>query len=260
MFQHSTFSSIVIAASICSIATVSSLTLAQGAARAEPTEAVQSATIEIAYDPDTTAEVTPTQRARAQTILDATYAAAASLLPDLPDHVNVTVALLDRDLRSVGDVTGRADAPGAITIQISSQAEGGIDGAIEQGLEKTFAHELHHLARGWTIEGNRFGPGISIAAVNEGLAVVFAEELTGQSTPGDTPPADDVAEAWAAEILALPRYANYQTWMFDHPDGRKAVGYRTGNFIVRRAMANSGLDIVELTEKSPDEIWELAGF
>lgn len=131
MFQHSTFSSIVIAASICSIATMSSLTLAQGAARAEPTEAVQSTTIEIAYDPDTTAEVTPTQRARAQTILDATYAAAATLLSDLPDHVNVTIALLDRDLRSVGDVTGRADAPGAITIQISSQAEGGIDGAIE---------------------------------------------------------------------------------------------------------------------------------
>ncbi|EAP88887.1 hypothetical protein OA2633_01024 [Oceanicaulis alexandrii HTCC2633] len=66
--------------------------------------------------------------------------------------------------------------------------------------------------------------------------------------------------AWAEEIRALPQNANYGEWMFAHPDGREAIGYRTGAELVRRAMANSGLGIVELSAYSPDEIWRMAGF
>lgn len=46
--------------------------------------------------------------------------------------------------------------------------------------------------------------------------------------------------------------------MFQHPDGRMGVGYRTGRFLEQRAMENSGLDIVALSERTPDEIWAWA--
>jgi hypothetical protein len=59
------------------------------------------------------------------------------------------------------------------------------------------------------------------------------------------------------EILALPINANYQHWMFQHPDGRESVGYRTGNYIVRKALAASGKNILELSELPPNEIFNI---
>jgi len=61
-------------------------------------------------------------------------------------------------------------------------------------------------------------------------------------------------------VRALPVNADYGQWMFSHPDGREAIGYRIGLELVRRAMQRSGLDIVALSEASPEAIWEMAGF
>ena len=47
---------------------------------------------------------------------------------------------------------------------------------------------------------------------------------------------------------------------FQHPDGRLAVGYRTGNYLIRKAMAKSGKDVLELSKHTPDEIYKMAGF
>ncbi len=48
--------------------------------------------------------------------------------------------------------------------------------------------------------------------------------------------------------------------MFEHPDGRLAIGYRTGNFLIRKAIAKSGKNIIELSENTPDQILKLAGY
>ena len=109
-----------------------------------------------------------------------------------------------------------------------------------------------------TISGNHFGPGIATAAVNEGLANVFAEQYTGVSFEAEAYPEN--VDEWVVEILALPTDADYGEWMFEHPDGRQAIGYRTGRYIIHQAMANSGKTILQLSELSPDEILELAGF
>lgn len=191
--------------------------------------------------------------------LEEIHAAVDAQMPHLADTVRVSVEPVHRPvLDTLGGVTGRADASDAVLIEISVTYPGGIEAAVDAGLAATFAHELHHTARGWVMNGNHYGHGIQIAVINEGLATVFAEELLGQVAPSDLPPPD--VEDWVNEILALPRAANYGEWMFAHPDGREAVGYRTGRWVVRRAMARSGLDIIALSDLTPETIWRLAGF
>lgn len=131
-------------------------------------------------------------------------------------------------------------------------------GSVQTGLASTIFHEFHHLDRGWTIEGNRFGAGIPIAAINEGLASVFAETYTGvYFDEAYGYPAD--VYLWLDEVLALPRDADYETWvMGSHPDGRTSIGYRVGRYIVHEAEANSGEDIIALSELTPEEILALA--
>lgn len=202
--------------------------------------------------------VAAADQALIETVLEDAYTRTVQHYPDL-GPVEVQIEAIDRPgVDAIGGITGRAQRPGVIVIELSSTYPDGMAAAIEANLARNFLHELHHLTRGWTIEDNAFGPGIHIAAINEGLAVVYSEEMTGQADASGQTPEDP--QAWALEIRDLPLDANYWEWMFDHPDGREAVGYRTGAWLVRQAMANSGLGILELAERSPDEIWRLAGF
>lgn len=200
---------------------------------------------------------TEAEQAGIRQLIEVSHQAVQAEFPDLPDTIRFTITPSDRSMDQVGGSSGRADARDAIAIEISTRYPGGIEAVLSNSLAQTIIHELHHVVRGWTIQNNQFGPGIDIAAVNEGLAVVFSEDLSGQAFPGNAASAD--AEDWASEIRALPRDANYGEWMFAHPDGREAIGYRTGAYLVRRAMVRSGLSIVELTRRTPDEIWEMSG-
>ena len=95
--------------------------------------------------------------------------------------------------------------------------------------------------------------------VNEGLAVAFTEIYTGNIN--DVNAYTDEADHWVREILALPLDASYSDWvMGEHPDGRTYIGYRTGNYLTRKAMTMSGKNILELSELMPDEIIKLAGY
>lgn len=67
-------------------------------------------------------------------------------------------------------------------------------------------------------------------------------------------------DAWVKEIQALPKNANYGDWMFIHPDGRESIGYRAGNYLIKKAMKRSGKNILELSNLSVQRIYELAGY
>jgi len=180
------------------------------------------------------------------------------LLPTLPAEIEIIVAQIERNIDTVGGVTGRANAPGKVLLQLSRAFPGGIAGAARSALELATYHELHHLDRGWTIQDNKFGPGIPIAAVNEGLASIFSEEYTGVYFP-ESYGYPDEADQWLEEILALPVDASYSDWVGgEHPDGRDAIGYRVGRYIVHQATANSGKNIIELSFLSPNEVLALA--
>ena len=183
------------------------------------------------------------------------------LLTKLPDGIKVIVEAVDWDLDIVGGVTGRTETnnPPLVLVQISHNYKGGVIDSVYQGIKSTIFHEFHHLSRGWAIQDNKFSYGIPNAMVNEGLAVAFTEIYTGNINEVNA--YTDEADNWVKEILALPLDASYSDWvMGEHPDGRTYIGYRTGNFLVRKAMTKSRKTILELSELMPDEIIILAGY
>ena len=198
------------------------------------------------------------QKTTIKSITESTIAKTRRLMPELADSIHFNVLIIDRDLSMVNGTTGRADKPTEIELSFSSTYKNGIDAAIQDGLEVTLFHELHHTVRGWTIYGNKFSRGIDIAAINEGLADVFAEIQAGY--PHSKYPDDVDFDAWTREILALPKNANYGQWMFAHPDGREAIGYRTGAYVIKKAMKKSGKGILDLSKMSVSKLYKLAGY
>ncbi|WP_349355299.1 DUF2268 domain-containing putative Zn-dependent protease [Gracilimonas sp. BCB1] len=186
----------------------------------------------------------------------------ATILENIPDSVIIKVQVTDRDLQTVDGVTGwtsEHDPVGKIVVLISDVYPRGILQAVKDGMKTLIFHEFHHLTRGWSIHQNEHEEGIDNAIINEGLAVVFAEEYTGVRHEVNAYPKE--AREWVEEILELPKDADYSHWVSgEHPDGRKFIGYRTGNYMVRKAMEKSGKSILELSELGSIEIFELAGY
>jgi hypothetical protein len=184
-----------------------------------------------------------------------------TILPKLPDNINVFVELVDWDLDAVGGVTGRTESndPPLVAIQLSKNYRGGNIDSLQSGIRSTIFHEYHHISRGWAIQDNKFSYGIPNAMVNEGLAVAFTEKYTGNIYEANS--YTNQAHYWVEEILDLPLNANYSDWvMGEHPDGRTYIAYRTGNYLIHQAMSLSGKNILELSELMPDKIISLAGY
>lgn len=184
-----------------------------------------------------------------------------TLLPKLPDSINVIVELVDWDLNAVGGVTGRTESnnPPVVAIQLSKNYREGIVDSLQSGIRSTIYHEYHHLSRGWAIEDNKFSYGIPNAMVNEGLAVAFAEQYTGTIYEANS--YTDQAHEWVKEILELPLKASYSDWvMGEHPDGRTFIAYRTGNYLIQKAISLSDKNILELSELMPEDIINIAGY
>lgn len=183
------------------------------------------------------------------------------LFPAIPKNIKVILEIMPRNIDDVSGTTGRAQKHrpnGEVYVYISSLFPGGAKAAIKASFNYTIHHEFHHLARVWAMEDNKFDQGIDIAMINEGLAVVFGESYTQQILEGHSIPKD--VKKWVDEILALPKDANYNKWMNQHTDGRMGIGYRSGKFVVLKAMKNSEKNILELSELQPEEILELAGY
>lgn len=204
---------------------------------------------------------TEAQKATIKEFIVKTEKEVKTLLPKLPDSINVIVEFVDWDLDTVGGVTGRTESnnPPVVAIQLSNNYQDGAIDSLLSGIKSTIYHEYHHLSRGWAIQDNKFSYGIPNAMVNEGLAVAFAEQYTGAVYEANS--YTDHAHKWVKEILELPLNANYSDWvMGEHPDGRTFIAYRTGNYLIQKAISLSGKNILELSELMPDDIINIAGY
>ncbi|MDA8685746.1 DUF2268 domain-containing protein [Robiginitalea sp.] len=206
-------------------------------------------------------EISRDQKEWIRDIIIETEIEVKTLLPALPDSINVIIEFVDWNLDAVNGVVGRTESnnPPLVAIQISKNYSNGVLDSLKSGIRSTIFHEYHHVSRGWAIKDNKYGRGIPNAMVNEGLAVVFSEYYTGNMQKVNS--YDDRASKWVKEIMDLPINASYSDWvMGEHPDGRKYIAYRTGNFLIKRAINLTGKSVLELSDLSPKEIINLAGY
>ena len=68
---------------------------------------------------------------------------------------------------------------------------------------------------------------------------------------------DETMARWYAE-LQIATDPNSEKWYINHPDGRQNIAYKTGAWIVDRAIDHSGISIIELTRMNYKDIISLA--
>jgi hypothetical protein len=61
-------------------------------------------------------------------------------------------------------------------------------------------------------------------------------------------------DAWTAEFLSQPGDAPVRDWMYEHPDGRRWIGYKVGTRLADRARLTPGLSLRELATVPADQI------
>lgn len=180
-----------------------------------------------------------------------------SALPLLPAMIEFAAQTGSRVIPEVGSL-GMAVSLDRIIWVVDPHHSGGIAAVAQKHLFAMLAHECHHLTRGWVFEENPQRPYSMLeAVVSEGLATAFQRDITGVTPLWGAYP--EQASIWVQELLSLQADATYQHWMFQHPDGRKWIGYKAGTYLADKAFQSTGLTAAELVSIPAQEILRMAG-
>lgn len=203
----------------------------------------------------------PEQQPQVTEAIQAYWNEARGLMPELPEDINIY--FYNKIITPGYSSGGFAYAPDTITL--------GFDDTYPDETEKWFQlrdavlHESYHLAQGFTGFDNegkpRPVPAAIEQAVYEGAATVFEREYsTAQKKAGWAEYMDDATMlGLVKEVQALTDDYDIQQWKFYDPaTDRKWTLYRTGTFIVDRALSKSKLDILDIRHKTWQEILDSA--
>jgi uncharacterized protein YjaZ len=182
--------------------------------------------------------------------------ATAKLLPSLSEHLNIAVRPYFSGIIPEYGTGARTHDSQFIEIWFDKSVPHGVEKTL-RSLCHTVFHEGNHAARWNSVdEDYRLVEG----AVFEGLATVFEREHAGYQPLYGKYEDDVTMKKWFAEIKATEDdWSKREGLFFDSPDGRRWVGYKTGTWLIDKAMKKSGRSVVELTELPADEIISLAG-
>ncbi|HSX15270.1 MAG TPA: DUF2268 domain-containing putative Zn-dependent protease [Candidatus Saccharimonadales bacterium] len=175
--------------------------------------------------------------------VQSSYNEAASLLPFGSDHMNIF--LQPREDRLIDETHDAAQihVPELIRFGFSPLHYGSYTAPeIRQRVRETIFHEMNHDAR---LRVNPMPEDFRGIAILEGLATVFERDYGGGEPLWSQYPPE--VDDWMEEIGQLGEPVNYDEYMFNHPDGRKWIGYKVGTYIVDRAMKQSGESVIDLT-------------
>jgi uncharacterized protein YjaZ len=192
------------------------------------------------------------ERRTIERIAGSTAAEVKQLLPALPDHITLSVEAGKNVIPEIG-ATASAGAPDTVQWTVDTDSHGGVEAIANAHLRSALFHEFHHLVREAAVPGR--GRTVD-SVVLEGMATAFERDFAGARPPWGMYP-DDV-DAWTRELLTLPPRPPRRDWMFQHPDGRRWIGYKVGTYLVDRAMRASGRSSADLVSVPTDEIVRLA--
>jgi uncharacterized protein YjaZ len=191
------------------------------------------------------------ERTAIQRVADRAARDAWELLPGLPKDLRITVQAGDRVIPETGE-TGSIGLPGAVYWTVDPNHQGGVLAVVNAQLRATLLHEWYHLVR-----EAKFAPETLVErAVNEGLATAFEREFGGAPTPWGAYFAE--VEEWTTELLAQGPGASFREWMYEHPDGRRWIGFKVGTYLADRAVRESAVSLVQLAGEPTERIIALA--
>lgn len=199
------------------------------------------------------------ERSAIEAIAAAAVTEVRSALP-LPTKLSLTVDVSENVIPETG-TTARLVARDTIRWAVDHTRPEGVMAIAEADLRPTLFHELHHVVR---LNGGVPRATLLAAAIDEGLATAFARDFAGYEAPWGDPPAE--ISIWVNELLGVidmpmreaAENGTYQKWFFEHPDGRRWIGYRVGTHIVDEAMKNTGLDTAGLVTVPAQQIFDSA--
>lgn len=142
---------------------------------------------------------------------------------------------------------------------VDPRRPGGPTEVARSQLRSTIFHEFHHTVRGHVFGDTELSNSLIELAISEGMASVFERDAAGGRDVLWAQYPKNVDD-WVRELLALPDGTDLRPWLFEHHDGRRWIGYRSGAYLVDQAMALSGLDSAALVHTSAADILEMAGY
>ncbi len=179
--------------------------------------------------------------------------ATKKLLPMLSGHMNIVVRPNSRSIIPEYGTGGYTYDSEFIEIWFDKTVPHGAEKTLES-LYQTVFHEGNHAARYNVIE---FDGRFLNSVVTEGLATVFEREHAGYQPLYGQYGDDATMQQWLAELKSA-NWDKREELFFDNSDGRRWIGYKTGTWLIDRAIKNSGKSVIELTEFKCDDILKLA--
>lgn len=184
-------------------------------------------------------------------VADATIPDARRLLPALPRELILRFQPGKKVIPETGE-TGSPSPPNVVYVTLDPDHAGGVSAVVEHQLRPLLFHEFHHLVRALSVNNTSLMDDV----VTEGMATAFERDFGGASPLWGAYP-DDVS-AWVQELQALPPDVSHREWMFQHPDGRRWVGFKAGTYLVDQASRSSGRSSADLVSTSTADIISMA--
>ncbi len=183
------------------------------------------------------------------------YEEVTKLLPFGSSHINFFVQPREYNLIAETQDHGYTHNSDFIELAFNPALDETKLKGVLKHLKGTVFHEMNHAAR---YNMPIFHTSLLDTCIMEGLATVFERDYA-HSDPlwGHYP--DNVAD-WLNEIRSQDHIANFDSYLYSHPDGRRWIAYKVGTYIIDEAMRISKKTVLELSELECSEIMHLAKF
>jgi uncharacterized protein YjaZ len=188
-----------------------------------------------------------TERRTIARIAEAAALAARRHLPALAAQITLQVHTGKDVIPELG-ATADVIPPDWIRWTVNPDHPDGVVKIAEAHLRGALFHEFHHLVRGTTLHPQT----LMDQAVFEGMATAFERDFAGVKQLWAEYPSD--VSNWVEELATQPSTAKHSEWMFQHPDGRRWLGYKAGTYLVDQAMKRLNRSSADLVSTPTDDI------
>lgn len=187
------------------------------------------------------------------------YTEVRKLLPELPEKMHIFFS--DTGIIPETGIGGHAHNSEIVTISIDPDFKDKHKQAAD--IRPTIFHEAFHVYQNFTYEGPQY-PALE-GAVYEGMATVFERQYADTAQPyGDwnhTPV--ERLKQWVTLLKNIDQEEyeqDWQQWKFYHDKFHEQwIAYKAGVFVVDTVLSRYKLDILDLRDKSAEDVLNLYG-